>query len=148
MELLLERITSDRESTIGTLYAEGRFQCFTLEDEYRLDKVPEETRIPHGTYDIRLRPEGGMHPRYAAKFPFHRGMLCLQDVPGFEWIYIHIGNAEKHTAGCILVGDGALARSDNMSLQASTDAYTRLYRQVVDHAAAGDLRITIKDRDL
>ena len=147
MNLTLERMTSDSDATIGALYAEGEFQCFTLEDEFRLNKVPQETRVPAGTYQIKLRSEGGMHPKYAAKFPFHKGMLWLQDVPGFDWIYIHVGNTDKHTAGCILVGDGAMARAANMSLQNSVDAYTRLYRQVVDHAAAGGLSITIIDRD-
>jgi len=149
MELLLERLTSDADATVGALFADGRFQCFTLEDEHRLEKVPAETRIPAGTYEIRLRAAGGMHPKYAARYgSMHRGMLHLQDVPGFEWIYIHTGNTDDHTEGCILVGEGALTKSGNMSLQASRDAYERLYRAVVAAAEVGNLRITIKDRDL
>ena len=32
-------------------------------------------------------------------------MLHVLDVPGFEYILIHCGNTDEHTAGCLLVGD-------------------------------------------
>jgi len=148
MELTVERMTCDDDATVGALYVDGKFLCFTLEDEHRTVKVKGETRIPAGTYDIRLRAEGGMHPKYKARFgDLHQGMLWLQDVPGFEWVYIHVGNTDDHTEGCILVGEGAMAKPGKMSVQASRDAYRRLALAVMDPAAAGDLRITIKDRD-
>ena len=28
---------------------------------------------------------------------FHKGMLHVQDVPGFEYILIHTGNTDEHT---------------------------------------------------
>ncbi len=148
MKMELERFASDRDTTMGAIRIEDRFVCFTLEDEYRTEKVAAETRIPAGTYTIKLRTEGGMTQRYQSKFPgLHRGMLWLQDVPGFEWIYIHIGNTEEHTEGCILVGRGATAKRDDMSLQFSTDAYRALYTQVAKAATRDDLSITILDRD-
>ena len=89
MKLVVLRISSQNDSTNGLLMEEdsdGRlhFLCYTLEDEHRENKISKETRIPAGTYDIKLRKEGGFHNRYASKYgsPFHKGMIWVQDVPG------------------------------------------------------------------
>ena len=77
-----------------------------LEDEYRDGKVMGETCIPEGTYDVKPRTEGGFHNRYTAKYgDFHKGMLHVQDVPNFEFILIHTGNTDEHTAGRLLLGE-------------------------------------------
>ena len=147
MKLRLERFDHDDDTSLGLLFVDGEFFCFTLEDQPQNVKVPGETRIPAGTYDIRLRDEGGVSKKYAAKFPgLHKGMLWLQDVPEFEWIYIHIGNTDDHTSGCILVG--GICNAMNMSLAQSTSAYEILYKRSVDAAEAGDLTIDIIDRDI
>jgi hypothetical protein len=83
--------------------------------------------------------------RYRAKYCWHRGMLWLREVPGFEFIYLHVGNTDEDTAGCILVAHGA--RLDSMTLQQSVVGYKALYRKVISAAEAGVLRITIEDRD-
>lgn len=145
MKLTLERIKSNDEATIGNLWLDGRLLWFSLEDEYRLEKVAAETRIPAGTYQICPRLGGGMIQRYKRRFPWHQGMLHLQDVPGFKYVYIHVGNTDEDTAGCILVGYGADLRS--MTIQASTPAYAELYEKIYAAANAGDLEITIEDRD-
>ena len=110
MQLEVLRFSSQKDSTHGLLFENtdiGRkFLCYTLEDEARALKVKGETRIPAGVYKIELRAEGGFHSRYAKKYPgIHQGMLHVTDVPGFEWILIHTGNTDEHTAGCLLVGD-------------------------------------------
>lgn len=122
---------------------DGRFECFALEDERRDIKVAGETRIPPGLYQIKLRPAGGMHERYKARFDDHHGMLWLQNVPGFEWVYIHIGNTDDETAGCILVGDQAFA---NLMLGQSVAAYRRVYRRCSLALLAGEnVEILIED---
>jgi hypothetical protein len=144
MKLRLARFPSLDDSTLGGLSIDGRFCCFTLEDEGREVKVPGETRIPAGTYDIKLRAEGKLHAKYVAKFPAeHRGVLWLQDVPGFEWVYIHVGNTDDDTLGCILVGDAALSHGE---LGQSVQAYRRLYGQVANAILAGEpTSITVED---
>ena len=107
-----------------------------------------ETRIPAGKYKVGVRATGGFHNRYSRKFSdIHQGMLHVQDVPGFEFILIHVGNTDEHTAGCLLVGTGAMARADDMSIQSSVEAYKRLYSKVIEAAKEGDLEIEYLDRD-
>lgn len=148
MKLLVERFTSDDDTTLGLMFRDSVFECFTLGDEHRTVKVFGETRIPAGTYPIELRADerSDMHKKYAARYPdIHRGMLWLRDVPNFTFIYIHVGNDDDDTAGCILVGLGANAGT--MTIQSSVKAYRRLYEAVVDAAQAGDLFIEVVDRD-
>ncbi len=143
MRLHLPRFARSTDASMGALSIDGRFSCFTLEDEARAVKVQNETRIPAGLYQIRLRIEGGMHEKYRSKFDDHVGMLWLQSVPGFEWVYIHIGNDDDDTSGCILVGDGA---TSSFELVQSVQAYRRLYRAVSGALITGEAaEILIED---
>ena len=143
------RFASDDDTTLSTISVNGRFVCFGLEDEYRRGpKVPGETRIPAGDYAVRLRTTGAFHGRYSRRFSdIHRGMLELVDIPNFTHVLIHVGNDDGHTAGCLLTGTSANSDTGRMSVGASALAYKRLYQRVVDDAAMGDLRISIKDGD-
>ena len=93
MELELWRYSSDKDATLGFLMVDRgagwEFLCFICEDQFQKTKIAGETRIPAGRYAIRLRDEGGMTGCYRLAFPigFHRGMLHLQNVPGFKWVY-------------------------------------------------------------
>lgn len=148
MLITVNRITSDNDATVSAVSVDGRFVCFGLEDEFREDKVVDETRVPAGRYQIGVRQTGGFHTRYQTKFAdIHRGMLHVRDVPGFEHILIHVGNTDTDTAGCLLVGTGAVTQPGDMSVQASKRAYKRLYPLVIDAAAAGDLEIDFIDSD-
>lgn len=146
--ITVERYKSNGDTTLSRVFVNGIFQCYGLEDEYRTVKVYGETRIPAGTYNVALRTEGGFHNRYSknpALKDIHRGMLWVQDVPGFEWILIHIGNTDKDTAGCLVVG--AARDEGKMILYNSRVAYRALYTAVVQAAAARKLSITYVDND-
>jgi hypothetical protein len=152
MLLRLERFYNDGTATLGLLFLDGKFECFTLEDEPREVKLKAETRIQAEKYVVKLRNEGAMAFRYATKFPgLHEGMLHLQEVPNFENVYLHIGNSEDHTSGCILVGQ-TLTTNPELFVGKSTAAYEALYRKVRDAAKAdlpeNGLMIEIIDRDL
>lgn len=139
MNLKLVRFHTAEDYTLGLLYevAEKRlFQCFTIEDEHRDSKVPGETRIPSGTYRLKLRTVGGFHSRYLKKYgpDFHKGMIQLEDVPGFEYVLIHIGNNDDDTAGCILVGD----TSQRAFIGKSAVAYQRIYLPIRDAILSGE----------
>lgn len=148
----LFRVMSGAESTLGVLYRtmDGRRRplCFTLEDQFQREKIAGETRIPPGTYLLALRTEGGFHERYAERFgALHRGMLWLQDVPGFDLVLVHCGNTDQETRGCILVGEVA-DMWDRGSLARSEVAYRRVYPELAAWIIAGeDVRLRITDVD-
>ncbi|HSR53818.1 MAG TPA: DUF5675 family protein [Acidobacteriota bacterium] len=145
MNLVLQRLAHDAHSTLGLLYIDGVLRCAVLEDEPREVKVPGETRIPAGRYRIDLRTEGGMHSRYQRRFSrLYKGMLWLRDVPGFEWIYIHVGNTHEDSRGCPLVGFQADLRRPFRVLQ-SEAAYRDIYPAIAEAAQAGDAWIEVRD---
>ena len=147
MKLELLRYTADQDSSGGLLLIDGKFFCYTCEDEKREIKIAGETRIPNGNYKIKLRDEGGMTKRYAAKYDFHQGMIHLQDVPNFKWVYIHVGNTDDHTEGCLLVGYVANRNNLENTVGRSRDAYTDLYKLILAAIAAGE-EIEIKIREI
>ena len=132
MKLRLQRYSSSEESTIGLLFVNGSFECYTLEDPHQNVKIPGKTRIPAGSYDITLRNEGGMVVKYNQRFAWHRGMLWLKDVPNFQYVYIHIGNKNEDTEGCILVAMNANNNKvEKGFISNSIAAYTRLYQKII-----------------
>lgn len=147
MLITVKRLISNKDETLSAIYIDGDLECFGLEDEFRTKKVAGETRIPSGRYPIKLRTEGSIHPKYQAMFPdLHKGMLWLQGVPGFKWIYIHIGNKDEHTAGCLLVAQGSrIDALGSVTLQNSKIAYQALYERVIDAAWHGSLEVEIID---
>lgn len=58
MKIELLRISSDQDSTLGRMAINGVAECVTVEDQ-RQDgpKVRGETRIPAGTYAIKLKDQ-------------------------------------------------------------------------------------------
>ncbi len=147
MLITIKRIEPTKDETLSLIYVDGDRECFGLEDEPREVKVANETRIPAGKYPVGLRTEGSIHPRYALNFPdIHKGMLWIKDVPGFEWIYFHIGNRDEHTAGCVLVAqDAHIGPLGSIELRNSRLAYIAFYERVIDAAWHGSLEVEIID---
>lgn len=106
MELLLKRLHRTNKSTIGELFINGKFECYTLEDvdrdlnhdgdldDAREQKVHGKTAIPKGKYNVIIN----MSNRFKRQLPL------LLNVKGFEGIRIHSGNTDADSEGCILVG--------------------------------------------
>ena len=146
MKLQVVRTQLGKDATNGLLFIDGLFECYTLEDQYQAVKVMHETCIPEGTYSIKLRTVGGFDKRYKAKYPeLHRGMLWIQDVPGFEYILIHQGNTDEHTSGCLIVGDSQqdLDVNFNGMVGSSANAYKKLYPKISAQLLAGN-EVTIE----
>ena len=150
------RVSSQKDSTSGLLFevnnGKRTFLCYTLEDEQRDVKVWGETRIPAGTYKLGLRTEGGFHNRYLSRYgaDFHKGMIWVLDVPGFEWILWHSGNTDENTAGCLLLGNtqtSNLVAKDGF-IGSSRDAYKLVYPRVLSAIESGlDVEVTYIDYD-
>lgn len=96
MQLQVLRKSFTDQSTIGELLVDGRFECFTLEDVVRPEKIFGETAIPDGRYRVVVT----MSPRFKRRLPL------LVDVPGYTGVRIHPGNTSRDTLGCLLVGRG------------------------------------------
>ena len=163
MRLKVLRFSSEKDSSNGLMFMEDNdglhFLCYTLEDESREDKIMKETRVPAGKYNVKLRDEGGMTKRYASKFPdIHKGMLCVHNAPNwkivtpemsFQYILIHVGNTDEHTAGCLLLGD---SQENNILIKdgfigKSTQAYKRVYPPIANALEDGE-EVTIEYIDL
>ena len=127
--LMLLRFSDDETTTLGLLYVNDRFYCYTLEDTFHEIKIDGETRIPAGTYPVQFRKEETeltlkYRERYPDWFTWH---LQLKNVPGFNSIYIHNGGDHTHTEGCLLVSDSLNVSNENTFLSNSKETFRRLY---------------------
>jgi len=94
MKLELVRKSFTDKSTIGKLYINDVYECMVLEDVVRDSKIPGETAIPYGEYEVKIT----YSPR------FKRDLPLLLNVPNYEGVRIHTGNTSKDTEGCLIVG--------------------------------------------
>ena len=146
MKLDVVRTQFGKDATNGMLFIDGVFEAFTLEDEVRDIKVHSETAIPLGEYEIKLRTEGGFHRKYTDRYgSMHKGMLELKNVPGFQWILVHTGNTDSHTAGCLLIGETQqdLDKGKDGFIGGSGDAYKKAYPKIANCILNGE-KVTIK----
>lgn len=151
MNFTLTRYGFGRTSTLGMLEEGGELLAFIIEDERRKVKVKGETCIPTGTYEVKLKTDSPkFQAAYAARFPaIHKGMLWLQNVPGFEFVYIHAGNTEKDTDGCLLpnVKPVALPTGEFRGEDSGT-AYVAVYKRALAALDKGEkVTITITERE-
>lgn len=124
MELVLTRDIFEEECTLGQLFLDDQFECYTLEDTYREVtgipvaewKIHGKSAIPLGRYSLIITQS----PRFGEALPL------LLSVPGFEGIRIHAGNTDKDTEGCILVG----TERGEASLYHSREALSRLMQKL------------------
>jgi hypothetical protein len=119
----------DNDGTVGELWEGDEWICFTLEDVERVTKIPGETAIPLGTYEIIVTPS----PR------FKRPLPLLIDVPNFDGIRIHPGNTTLDTDGCILVG----SEFQGEVLGQSQAAFDPLFARIQDAKSRGE-KVTIE----
>lgn len=128
MKLTLRRTYEAPDYTIGHLYIDGRYFCDTLEDTVRdltrEKKIPGQTAIPEGTYQVLVT----YSPKFKRKLPI------LVNVPMFTGIRIHRGNTAKDTEGCILVGKN----TEKGKVTGSTDYEIELTRLLSETEERGE----------
>ena len=94
MQLRVVREFYRADFTIGRMLVDGQFECYTLEDGIRTNKVAGETAIPAGSYPVTITYSNA----------FRRELPLVSGVRNFTGIRIHSGNSNADTLGCILVG--------------------------------------------
>jgi hypothetical protein len=134
MNLLVVREYLTDKVTIGSLYVNNVFECYTLEDKDRhLEnggvKLYGETAIPLGSYSVVLTTSAR----------FKRVLPLLRGVQGFDGVRIHAGNTAADTHGCILVG----TVKTNTTLVNSKFAMTKLFAKLQTAVQNGE-QITLR----
>jgi len=104
----LKRIANGPNSTAGELLApDGRKLCATLERAW-LHNKRGESRIPSGTFPLRLKKIGDSRfdEHYRKQFgDRHQGMIEIDAVPGRDEILIHMANWAHQLEGCVAAGE-------------------------------------------
>lgn len=152
MKLKIDRAWKKDTYTISRMFVDGKRFYESLEDRDRglkrtdsLEhilkvKVPGETAIPSGTYEITLNV---VSPKYRA-IKWYRD-LCggrmprILNVPGFDGILIHPGTTAIDSAGCILCG----RNTAKGKLTSSRDTFKSLYKMMKEAEDRGE-KITIE----
>ncbi len=138
MRLSLTRQKSTPNSSMGSLYIDGLWFCFTLEDVTRElgpngeGKIPGRTAIPFGEYAVIIDKSTR----------FNRLMPHILDVPFFEGVRIHSGNTAADTEGCILLG---LDKTGDDSIGHSVTAFEAFMDRLKAGLIDGEVKLTITE---
>lgn len=128
MKLKVVREIKNDVCTIGSLFINDVFFCYTLEDKDRglkqsdsllyinTKKIFGLTAIPSGTYKLIVNQS----PKFKRMLP------RILDIKGFDGVLLHRGNSANDSLGCILVGYKKGENSIFESTKAETDLVNRL----------------------
>ena len=106
MKLKLVRETKTEVSTIGRLFVNEKFFCYTLEDKDRglkqtdsllfinTKKIFGVTAIPSGNYELIVN----LSPKFKRMLP------RILNIKGFDGVLMHRGNTANDSLGCIILG--------------------------------------------
>lgn len=103
--LTLVRYTRTDEAILGSLYLNGAFICYTLENAAKA--------IPCGMYTV----QNSISPKFKRELPLIYNSTTVKASRG---IRIHRGNSAKDSQGCVLVGMGR--STEKSSVTESTNA--------------------------
>jgi len=115
MEIKLIRDIFTETETLGKLFIDDVFFCYTLEDKFRhlsdnmseeqikVVKVQAQTAIPKGRYRVIL----SVSNRFKVLLPE------VLNVKSFAGIRIHGGNTSFDSEGCILVAENRFINKQN-----------------------------------
>jgi hypothetical protein len=125
MKIELKRFEFGDTYTVGRLYVNGVYECYTLEG-----KVPSRESIPTGTYDVIVT--------YSKEFK--RYLPSILGNPNREDTRIRMGNSSLDTEGCILLGTD-WAGTD--WVRGSQLAFEPFLKEVLNKLSFEDVTITI-----
>lgn len=150
METSISRFSDAHGSTVGIFRINGKFACYSLEDGWTVVKIPGQSRINAGRYPIRYRQEvTPLTTKYRQMYPWFKWHLEICDVVDYKNVYLHIGNDNGHTDGCVLLGDSINNNQNGPGfLGNSTRAFQRVYELICEALDRGEqVWITIRDEE-
>ncbi len=105
MNLLVIREEFYNDTTIGRLFIDGEFFCYTLEDAIRGFgiKVDGQTGIPAGEYKVSLSRSHRFKRVMPMVYTEANGYELKAGGISFKGVRLHGGNDHTNTEGCILV---------------------------------------------
>lgn len=108
MRLELFRHTYNTEgdrNIIGDLYIDGKFFCYTLEDEKRADgeKVYGKTAIPAIEYKVKITYSPAFKRKLPLIYNVDEDFSVQYEGVKFTGVRFHGGNTSKDSHGCPLV---------------------------------------------
>ena len=118
-------MTCNDGSIMGSLYLNDEFIGRTLELPFRNNETGISS-IPAGSYVTSMRSDGGRGWR-----------IQLENVPGREYIQLHVGNFQNEIEGCILLG--AELGNDQCMVTESHKAVELLRERISAKAEKGNM---------
>lgn len=88
--LTLIRYTRTETAILGSLYLNGAFVCYTLENAAKA--------IPCGVYNV----QNSQSPKFKRELP----LIWNAKVPAKRGVRVHRGNSYSDSSACVLVGMG------------------------------------------
>lgn len=104
--LVLVREIRTETSVLGSLFLNGAFVCYTLENAVKC--------VPAGCYSV----QNGKSPKFKRELP----LIYNSAVKASRGIRIHRGNMAKDSAGCILVGMSRSTEKSSITESAMAEA--------------------------
>ena len=104
--LTLVRYTRTEKAVLGSLYLNGAFICYTLENAAKA--------IPCGLYNV----QNSKSPKFKRELPLVYNSTTVKASRG---IRIHRGNTFKDSQGCVLVGMGRSTEKSSVTESASAE---------------------------
>ena len=154
-------------STIGEYYANGVFQCYTLEPPTppKYPGVKGHSCVPCGKYQVTLSLYKGEVWNWMKKLVPEvdkYGLPLVSNISGLvypDWtaendgiphagvhadrhVYFHIGNTAADTLGCLLVG----AAKGRDRIDRSTEAFKKIYFPLVKAIQNGEI-VTVEYKE-
>jgi hypothetical protein len=121
--------TKEARNIISDVFVNGKWLCYILEDRLQPDgkKVPKETCIPQGEYEMELTYSNRFKRMMPLIFNKKSSEGSFVSANGIKWfgIRVHGGNTEEDTEGCLLCGYHVNADKTAISGSA-TDAFIRI----------------------
>lgn len=103
--LTLVRFSRTEKAVLGSLYLNGAFVCYTLENAAKA--------IPAGLYNV----QNSQSPKFKRELP----LIWNAKVPAKRGVRVHRGNSYRDSSACVLVGMGRDIKKDLITESATAE---------------------------